>query len=82
MKIERFLWTEHAEGRLDERRLTRTEVEQAIREGHDARQINDGQADWLITATTANGVPFEAIYDHPAHGEPSTARIVSVWRLD
>jgi hypothetical protein len=31
---------------------------------------------------TADGTPFEAIYDHP-HGDDETAvRIVSVWRLD
>jgi Domain of unknown function (DUF4258) len=80
MKIERFLWTEHALERLDERHLTRGDVEQAIRDGHDTREINDGQADWLLTAITTKGVAFEAIYDHPAHGDQSTVRIVSTWR--
>jgi Domain of unknown function (DUF4258) len=80
MKIERFLWTDHADERLDERHLTRADVEQAIRDGHDGREVNDGQADWLLTAITASGVAFEAIYDHPAHGQQSTVRIVSAWR--
>jgi hypothetical protein len=80
--IERFQWTHHAEQRLGERRLTRGDVEQAIRDGHGDRQINVGRADWLLTGTTADGVPFEAVYDHPAHGDASTARVVSAWRLD
>jgi hypothetical protein len=80
MKIERFLWTEHALGRLDERHLTRADIEQAIRDGHDRREVNHGQADWLLAATTTAGVAFEAIYDHPAHGQQSTIRIVSAWR--
>jgi Domain of unknown function (DUF4258) len=81
MKIERFLWTEHALERLDTRQLTRADVERAIADGHDGREVNDGQADWLLSAITASGVAFEAIYDHPAHGEQTTVRIVSAWRL-
>lgn len=82
MVIEHFEWTHHAEVRLGERHLTREGVEQAIRDGHGDRQINAGRADWLLIGTTADGVPFEAVYDHPAHGDTSTARIVSTWRLD
>jgi hypothetical protein len=82
MAIERFEWTHHAEVRLGERHLTRGEVEQAIRDGHGNRQINAGRADWLLVGTTTAGVPFEAVYDHPAHGDINTARIVSTWRLD
>jgi hypothetical protein len=67
--------------RLDERHLSRSDVENAIREGH-GRQINDGQADWLIEGITAYGVRFEAIYDHPVGDEETTARIVSAWRVD
>ncbi|MGH2903515.1 MAG: hypothetical protein ACRDK7_08040 [Solirubrobacteraceae bacterium] len=82
MPIERFIWTTHAEDRLDDRHLTRGEVERAIRDGHSRRQLNYGEADWLLTTVTATRVPFEAVYDHPAHGNPATARIVSVWRVD
>jgi hypothetical protein len=82
MAIERFLWTHHAESRLHERHLTRGDIEQAIRDGHSKRQVNDGQADWLLVGVTTNGVPFEVIYDHPAHGETTTARVISAWRLD
>jgi hypothetical protein len=53
--VERFVWTDHALLRLDERHLTQSDVEQAIREGHRGRQVNDGQADWLIEGLTAHG---------------------------
>ncbi|HTC59825.1 MAG TPA: DUF4258 domain-containing protein [Solirubrobacteraceae bacterium] len=65
MAIERFVWSSHAILRLDQRHLTQSDVEQAIRDGHRGRQVNDGQADWLIQGMTAYGVRFEAVYDHP-----------------
>jgi hypothetical protein len=68
--------------RLDERHLSQSDVENAIREGHGERQINDGRADWLIEGITAYAVRFEAIYDHPADEDETTARIVSAWRVD
>jgi hypothetical protein len=80
--IEHFLWTEHAVLRLDQRRLPRSDVEQAIRDNHGERLANDGQADWLIASVTALGVRFEAIYDHPVEGDEHVARIVSAWRVD
>jgi Domain of unknown function (DUF4258) len=79
--IESFEWTAHALLRLGQRHLTRSDVEQAIREAHDERRPNDGAADWLIAGTTTLGVSFEAIYDHPSHGDETTARIVSAWRV-
>jgi Domain of unknown function (DUF4258) len=82
MAIEQFTWTTHAEERLHERHLTRWEVEQAIRDGHSHRQLNHGKADWLLAGITITGISFEAVYDHPAHGQPATARVVSVWRVD
>ncbi|HKI18277.1 MAG TPA: DUF4258 domain-containing protein [Isosphaeraceae bacterium] len=82
MAIERFQWTEHAEQRLGERRLARGDVERATRDGHGNRQINAGRADWLLTGITAEKVPFEAVYDHPADGDAAVARVVSAWRLD
>jgi hypothetical protein len=80
--IERFVWTTHAMLRLDQRHLSQSDVENAIREGHGGRQTNDGQADWLIEGITAYGVRFEAIYDHPVSDDEATARIVSTWRVD
>jgi hypothetical protein len=82
MPIERFIWTTHAEDRLDDRHLTRGEVEQGIRDGHGRRQLNCGEADWVLTGMTKTGISFGVVYDHPAHGDHTTARIVSVWRID
>lgn len=82
MEIERFVWTDHAEMRLDERRLTASEVEKAIRDGHVDRQVNDGRAEWLVSGKTVDGTAFEAIYDHPHGDDGAAVRIVSVWRLD
>jgi hypothetical protein len=81
MAIERFVWTLHAQLRLQQRRLDRNEVEQAIHKGHDAREVNDGRAQWLVLGTTAAGASFEVIYDHPHGDDIETARVVSVWRL-
>lgn len=82
MDIECFVWTEHARMRLAQRGLDATDVEQAIRQGHAQREVNDGRAEWLVSSALSDGTPFEAIYDHP-HGDDDTAvRIVSVWRLD
>lgn len=82
MEIERFVWTVHAEDRLRQRRLNATDVEEAIKDRHAEREVNDGRAEWLVSGETADGTAFEAIYDHP-HGDDETAvRIVSVWRLD
>jgi hypothetical protein len=77
--IERFGWTDHALQRLEERGLTRFEVEEAIREG---REPNEDGADWLIAATTQSGISIEVVYDHPHHGDQGSARIVSVWRVE
>jgi hypothetical protein len=63
--IERFVWTEHAEDRLRQRRLNTSDVEQAIVERHAEREVNDGRAEWLIGGRTPQGIAFEAIYDHP-----------------
>lgn len=82
MGIECFIWTEHAEMRLRERRLDASEIEEAIRDGHANRQVNDGRAEWLVSGATADGTPFEAIYDHPYGKDDAAVRIVSVWRLD
>lgn len=82
MEIERFVWTEHAEDRLRQRRLDATDVEQTIKERNSERETNDGRAEWLVGGTTPDGVAFEAIYDHPHRDDESAVRIVSVWRLD
>lgn len=82
MEIERFVWTEHAEDRLRQRRLDASDVEEAIKDRHAEREVNDGRAEWLVSGETADGTAFEAIYDHPHGDDETTVRIVSVWRLD
>jgi Domain of unknown function (DUF4258) len=81
MPIERFEWTHHAEVRLGERHLTREGVERAIRDGHDQRQVNAGDADWRVHGVRSDGKTFAVVYDHPAKLDPHTARIVSAWPL-
>lgn len=81
MTIEHFFWTTHAQMRLAQRHLDRLEVERAIREGHDAREINDGRAQWLGRGATEADATFEVIYDHPHGDDIETVRIVSVWRI-
>jgi hypothetical protein len=81
MPIERFIWTYHAEKRLNERRLPRAEVERTIRDGHAGRRINRGRADWLVQGLLADGRHFVAIYDHAHGADGGAVRIVSLWPL-
>jgi len=73
MAIEHFIWTAHAQLRLGQRHLDRLEVEQAIRERHDAREVNDGRAQWLVRGETAAGAVFEVIH-YDAHGDDIESR--------
>jgi Domain of unknown function (DUF4258) len=82
MAIERIIWTDHALLRIEQRQLARFEVEEAIRDAHDARSPNDGKADSLISASLAAGRQIEAIYDHPVRGDTTVVRVISVWRVD
>ncbi|MFL5872998.1 MAG: DUF4258 domain-containing protein [Solirubrobacterales bacterium] len=82
MEIERFVWTEHARLRLAERGLDAADIEEAIRKGHAGREVNDGRAEWLVSAQLADGTSFEAIYDHPHGDDEAAVRIVSAWSVD
>ncbi len=79
MPIERFIWTFHAEDKRGKRLLDRVAVERAIRDGHIDRQINPGEADWLVHGLLVDGRRFEVVYDHPHGGDHTTVRIVSLW---
>ena len=79
--IQRILWTDHAQQRLRDRGLTAVEAEQVVREGHDSREVNKGDANWRVYGTRSDGSRFAVIYDHPVFGNRTVARIVSVWRL-
>jgi hypothetical protein len=80
--IERFDWTDHAEGRLRQRELDRILVEMTITLGHDGRRRNHGRADWLVRGEGFGGRVFEVVYDHPARQDLVRVRIVSVWLVD
>jgi hypothetical protein len=79
--IERFIWTEHAELRLGQRGLTRFDVEVAVREGHEGRELNRGNADWRVYGSRPDGRRFAVIYDNPARGDVATVCVVSAWPL-
>lgn len=81
MAIKRFIWTDHAELRLGERGLTRSEVEDAIREGHPIREVNRGDADWRVYGVRSDRRKFAIIYDNPVQGDADVACVVSVWPL-
>ncbi|MEX2448109.1 MAG: DUF4258 domain-containing protein [Solirubrobacterales bacterium] len=81
MQIERFIWTDHAELRFGERGLTRSEVEEAVREGHPIREANQGDADWRVYGVRSDGRKFAVIYDNPVRGDADAACVVSVWLL-
>lgn len=81
MGIERFIWTVHAELRLGQRGLTRFEVEEAVRDGHQIRMKNQGDADWRVHGIRADGREFVVVYDSPVRGDFGAARVVSAWPL-
>jgi Domain of unknown function (DUF4258) len=80
--IERFDWTDHAEGRARQRKFDRKDVELAIRRGHDCRGRNDGPADWLVRGRRFDGGLFEVVYDHPTGADLNRVRVVSVWDFE
>jgi hypothetical protein len=82
VEVERFAWTQHEEMRLRQRRLDASDIERANKNRHSDREVNDGQAEWLVDGETADGTAFEAIYNHPHGGDEAAVRIVSVWRLN
>jgi hypothetical protein len=81
MGIDRFIWTDHAELRLAQRGLTTFEVEETVREGHEGRELNRGDADWRVEGVRADGRRFAVIYDCPVRGDARAVCVVSVWPL-
>lgn len=79
--VKRIHWTSHALRRMAQRGLMREEVEGVIRQGHAARALNRGEADWRLYGVRSDGRRFAVVYDHPVLGDPTAARIVSVWVL-
>lgn len=81
MPIERFIWTDHALLRLEQRGLTRFEVEEAVREGHEIRHVNPGDADWRVEGVRTDGRRFVVVFDSPVREGDRAACVVSAWPL-
>jgi len=69
-----FEWTQHALERLPERGLTRSAIEQIVRDLHHVRVTNEGPADWRIEAST-----FSVLYDNPVANNMDVVRIITAW---
>ncbi len=69
------LWSDHAQAKAVILRAARRDIEEAVIEHHDRRQSNPGPAAWRLTVG-----PWVILYDHPDRGDPSVARVVTLWR--
>jgi hypothetical protein len=72
---QRVRWTDHASTKADLLGAARADVEQAVIDGHRARRTNAGAAQWRISTG-----PWIILYDHPDGTDPTTARVVTLWR--
>lgn len=68
-------WTAHALAKVEILGIDRTRVERAVLESDHFRRPNSGAAAWRINAGR-----LVIVYEHPDQGDPSAARIVTVWR--
>jgi len=68
-------WTDHALVKAGMLGFPRADVEEALLQHHHARQRNQGAAGWRVTVGR-----IVIVYDHPDQGDPSTARLVTLWR--
>lgn len=73
----RIVWSDHAVVKAALLGVTRTDVEDAVLEGHDERTRNTGAADWLVVVRR-----IAIAYNHPDGGDSTTARVVTLWRRD
>lgn len=72
---QRVRWTDHAFVKAGLLGFARADVELAVVEHHHERQANSGAAEWRVTMGS-----WVILYDHPDGQDPSTARIVTLWR--
>jgi hypothetical protein len=68
-------WSHHALVKAELLRVTRTDVERLVLEGHQRRTSNTGAADWLV----GEGRLMVA-YNHPHRDDVLTALVVTLWR--
>ena len=69
-----LIWTTHALERLNERGLSRDEIERTVRRLHPHRRPNEGEADWRIDTRR-----FVVLYDHIDQNDLDAVRIVTAW---
>jgi hypothetical protein len=69
-------WSRHARVKAQLEAWTPTDVERVVIEGHERRERNPGDADWLLRAGR-----LVVAYNWPSGGDELRVRIVSVWRL-
>jgi hypothetical protein len=68
-------WTDHAYVKAITLGAARADIERTIIDRHDARQANVGAAQWRLSTG-----PWVILDDHPDGSDPTTARIVTLWR--
>ena len=57
--------------------VSRTDIEEAVLQGHGERARNPGDADWRILVGR-----LVILYNHPAREDPTTAHVVTLWRRE
>ena len=68
-------WTQHALAKAERERFVPSDVEDALRDHHDERERNPGEADWLLTVER-----LVIVYDWPVEDDAIRARVISLWR--
>lgn len=68
-------WTAHAWARAETLAVPRSEIEDALMEGHRRRRTNPREADWLLDVGR-----YTVAYNHPHEADESVALVVTVWR--
>ncbi len=68
-------WTAHAWARAESLGVTRSDIEDALEEGHGRRRVNPREADWLLDVGR-----LTVAYNHPYDGDEFAALVVTVWR--
>jgi hypothetical protein len=68
-------WADHALVKAQLLGIARSDVEDAVLEGHPGRSKNTGAADWLVVSGR-----LAIAYNHPVDGDELAALIVTLWR--
>ena len=71
----RIRWTDHALDKAAFLGFPPTDVARVVITLHHMRRRNARAADWRVTSGR-----LVVAYDHPDHGDASTARIITLWR--